>query len=181
MPVTYLINSSFFIRGLSIPNTEKIADKIQFFIAKYEPECLVKILGYPLFKLLGSESSARMTSLLSGSEYVDSYGILAKWEGLVHNTDQSLIANYVYFFFQEATTTNTTGTGVAITKKESGYAASPIDKQVNAWNSFSEEVSNMCEFLLWKKTAGVRDYPEFTTYQYYKTKRISRKINAFGI
>jgi len=178
-----LINQSFFIRDINLPNTTeaKVIERIQSFINKYEPQCLLQILGYPLYKLVGVESSARMTALLSGAEYTDEAGELQKWQGLVHDTDISLIADYVYYFIQEADAKKTTGVSTAAMKTAAAESVSPMDKMVNAWNFFSSETRSMISFLWMKKEIdGSRTYPEFSAHQYLKTKNLSRPINSFN-
>lgn len=185
-----LINSSFFIRNLNIPNietpvspdTNKVLQRLISFIAKYEPECLQKILGYPLYKLFLTESSARMTELLYGAEYLDECGITQKWQGLVHDTDISLIANYIYFYYQEASASQTTGVNTSVIKGSQSVLVSPQDKMINAWNFFSSETKSMISFLWMKKDINdERVYPEFTAHQYLITKRLSTPINFMGI
>lgn len=175
-----IVNASFFIRELELPNLSHAAEaqKLTDFIAKYEPDCLLKILGYPLYKLFGSESSARMVNLLGGTEYTDGQGNTKKWQGIKHDTDISLIANYVYFFYQEKTKAHTSGVGTNISNPEAGQAVSPADKMANAWNFFHSEVNDMACFLWLKKDgAGVRVYPEFSYDQFLETRRISRFID----
>jgi len=178
---SYLINQTFFVGDLVLPNTHHQAeiDKINAFIAKFEPKCLLSIFGYPLFKAFSNESSQRMTDLLDGAEYTDGCGNTQKWSGLIHDTSISLIANYVYFYILEASSSTTTGTGTTITKQDSGNAVSPAYKMEKAWNFFSDEVYSMTSFLWLKKNPdGSRSYPEFTYHQFLETRRISRKINA---
>lgn len=184
-----IINSSFFVRDFTIPNLAStsqgglaINERVQSFIDKYEPECLLKILGYPLYKLFGTESSIRMTNLLSGIEYSDACGQLTKWQGIKHDNDQSLIAAYVYFFIEEWSATQTAGTNTNVPKGMVSTAVSPRDKMNKAWNFFSDEVKSMISFLWLKKNVdGVtRTYPEFTAHQYRVTENFSRKINNFG-
>ena len=181
---TYIVTTSFFIRDLNLPNTGNpaIAERINSFIAKYEPACLLEILGYPLFNKFGSESSSRMTELLNGGEYTDALCELQSWEGLKHDDNQSLIANYIYYYFQKASATQTTGVSTGVMKTEEGTSVSPIDKMISAWNDYSEGVARMSSFL-WnkKKDDGKRVYPEFTSHQFLKTTGVSRKINFFGI
>lgn len=181
---TYIINQTFFVRELEIPNLGNTADldRLTYFIAKYEPDCLLKIFGYPLYKLFGSESSSRMTDLLNGAEYVDGLGETRKWQGIKHDTNISLIANYIYFYYQQHKAAHSSGVGTNVSKPEAGTAYSPADKMAQAWNFFSSEVSDMCSFLWLKKdNNGVRVYPEFSYNQYCETRRISRKIDSvFG-
>lgn len=177
---TYLVNQTFFVGDLMIPNLSHQADldRINFFIAKCEPACLCKILGYPLYKVHGTESSQRMTDLLDGAEFTDGEGNLRKWQGLKHD-GLSLIANYIYFYYLESQKAHLSGVGTSISKPEAGAAFSPADKMTKAWNFFSEEVSDMSAFLWLKKDSqGERVYPEFSFYQYLETRRISRKIDS---
>ena len=178
-----LINSSFFIRDINLVNTTKpeVLERITSFIRKYEPECLQKILGYPLYKLFLTESSARMTDLLYGADYIDELGNLEKWQGLVHDTDISLIADYIYYFIQEADAKKTTGVSTAAMKTAAAESVSPMDKMINAWNFFSSETKSMISFLwMQKNISNERVYPEFTAHQYLKTKNLSRPINSFN-
>lgn len=179
-----LVNQSFFVRDINLPNlTGAGVEEINSFIDMYEPECLIKVLGYPLYKLFGTESSARMTDLLSGAEYIDELGNLQKWKGLVHDTNISLIAYYIYYFHQQKNATKTTGVSTAVMKTEASISVSPMDKMIRAWNLFSAEVSQLISFLWMKKDAitGDRTYPEFTAHQYLVTKNLSRTINSFNI
>jgi hypothetical protein len=176
-----LINQTFFVGDIVIPNLQAQSEleRITLFINKYEPDCLVKILGYPLYKLFGSESSQRMTDLLSGAEYTDGNGDTQKWNGLVHDSVLSLIASYIYFYYQENQKAQTSGAGTVIQKPEAGTAYSPADKMAKAWNFFSKEVLSMTSFLWLKKDlSGVRVYPEFSFHQFCETRRISRPIDS---
>ena len=177
-----LVNQSFFVRDINLPNlTAAGLEKLNSFIAMYEPKCLLETLGYPLYKLVGVESSARMTALLSGSEYYDETGNLQKWQGLVHDTNISLIAYYIYYFIQEEGATKTTGVSTAAMKTEAATSVSPMDKMIRAWSLFSEETFAMISFLWMKKNVdGTRTYPEFSAHQYLKTKNNTRTINSFN-
>lgn len=183
----FIINQSFFVGDLNIPNLSSatagtaILERLNVFIAKYEPQCLLQILGYPLYKVFTPESSARMTDLLDGAEYVDAAGNIQKWQGLVHD-DLSLIAAYIYYFYQQASASQSTGINTQIPKGAAGATpTSPVVKMVDAWNFFSKEVEDMLFFLWMKKDIdGNRVYPEFSASQYHKTKNLSRTINEFN-
>jgi len=180
-----LVNSSFFIRDINLVNLNQTAvlERLNSFISRYEAECLRKILGRPLYDLVLSESSERITDLIYGTGYQSPVGFDRYWEGMVHDVDVSLIANYVYFFFQEANAKQTTGTGTKTSKAESAEAVSPADKMVKAWAFFASETRAMCSFL-WnqKDILGARVYPEFTSINYNFTMNLARKggVNKFG-
>lgn len=176
-----IVNQSFFIGDLYLPNLTHSAElaRLQGFIDKYEPECLLNILGYPLYKLIGVESSTRMTELLTGGDYTDGMGNLQKWQGITHNTVISLIANYVYWYILKSDAINKSGVGTNISKSEAATEISPAEKMCEAWNFFSSEVSDMCSFLWLKKDgSNIRVYTEFSYYQFCETRRISRKVDS---
>lgn len=179
-----LIDKSFFVRqDLSLPNlnsqtSSADATALTTFINKYEKQCLLKTLGYPLWKAFENESSQRMTDLLDGAEYTDGNGDLQLWPGLVHDDDISFIANYIYFYKQEVEKAQTAGSGTLIVKPVAGENLSPADKMAFAWNFFSEEVYKMTCFLWLKKIGSDRVYSEFSYHQFLETRRISRKIDS---
>lgn len=181
-----LIDATYFIRNINIPNIEiakpnnaVLLERLNYFILKYEPECLLKILGYKLYKALLFESSTRITDLVYGAEYTNSYGTLKKWDGLVQPTPKiSLIANYIYYYFQEASATQTSGVNTNVPKGEASVAVSVGDKMIYAWQFFSRETAKMIDFILNKNSVGTAVYPEFTEWQYRVTKSQSRSNNS---
>lgn len=178
-----LVNLSFFTGEINIPNRDNasVIDNLNFFIGKYEPECLLTILGYPLYKVFGTEISQRMTSLLTGAEYNDSNGNLHKWKGLIYNTNNSLLAYYIYEHLARSKATVTTGTGNAIKKQEAADAAAWSDKIIFAQNAYSEGVDELLSFLWNYYINGVDAFPEINQFHYISVKRLIRKINGFGI
>lgn len=177
-----LVTPSFFAENdLVIPNLSNPADleRVNSFIDKYEPACLLAVLGYPLYKLIGVESSQRMTDLLSGAEFIDGEGETRKWQGIIHDTTISFIANFIFCKYQEWKSRNQTGNGTSIPNKEAGTSISPGDIIANSWNFYSSEVYDMTCFLWLKKDGnGVRVYPEFSYNQFIETRRISRTIDS---
>lgn len=172
-----LIDWSYFIRSITIPNIDPIKtinavtfDRIVYFIQQYEPECLKGILGYALYKALINETSQRITDLIFGAEYTDSCGNLQYWRGLVQPTPKiSLIANYIYYYYQDANATQTSGVNTNVPKGEASTAVSVGDKMLDAWNFFSKETKEMICFLWNKNQLASPVYPEFTDIQHCKT------------
>lgn len=87
------IDTSYFVAELNIPNSgdTAVAERIQWFINKYEPLFLQKLMGYPLYKAfvsgmnvaLPSTPSQRLLNILYGTEYIDFNGLPQKWKGLI--------------------------------------------------------------------------------------------------
>ncbi len=182
-----LIDQSFFIRGINIPNlpatgTSPILADFLTYIVMYEKECLKKILGSVLYKLFISHpTDQRMIDLKNGVEYTDLCGQVRDWQGLIHDTNQSLIANYIYFYYQESKAALTTGVATKVSKSEAGTSISPAEKMCNAWNWFSDEVFDMTDFLWQQKSNGVRVYPEYTIKDFSNARDTARTINVFSI
>lgn len=183
-----LIDSSFFIRDINLVNlTEtRTLERLNSFISKFEPECLKKILGYTLYKALQTETSQRMTDLVYGTGYISPINNERYWEGLVRDRDISLIANYVYYYFQKTNAQQTVGTSTKLSKSEAGVSDSPADKMITAWRFFASETRAMCSFL-WNKSVddvynGVRVYPEFTYCDYNRVMEFARPggVNKLG-
>lgn len=172
-----LIDPSFFIRDIKIPNVyaPAVAANVQQFIDKYEPECLRNILGYDFYQLFLTENgSQRMMDLLGGK---------GEWMGLVNvPAKDSLIAYYVYYFFEEAMATQSTGVATSITKDESAMNVSPADKMIAAWNQFSYRTTAMYKFLTGTKDVdGYRVYPELDFGVVCRGVDLYRPINYFSI
>jgi len=172
-----LIDPSFFIRDIKIPNATypNIAQNIEQYIAKYEPQCLRSILGHDMYtKLILEIDTPRMQDLLNGK---------GPWMGLVNEpAKDSLIAYYVYYFFEESMATQSTGVATSITKDESAMNVSPADKMIAAWNQFSYRVTEMYYFMTGTKDIdGNPMYPELTSDMVYYGMEQSRPINYFGI
>jgi hypothetical protein len=175
--MAYLIDKSFFVGELNIVNPEdaKVTERINWFIAKYEPECLRKLLGYELAKLLKSETSTRMTNLKDGTEYTDTYGRLKEWTGLV-NGKTSLIANYVYYKFERDKSTVSTAKNTQVSKGENAIIVSSGEKQLKAWNDLCQKAYELTEFLYYSNL-----YPEFTYIDFIDVRRYFQRQNLFGI
>jgi hypothetical protein len=85
-----LINAAYFIGDLNIPNTGKteVAELLDWYIQKYEPEFLQKVLGYQFYKnlLAGLQETTvaqKWVDLLEGKEYTGLDLQLTKWRGLI--------------------------------------------------------------------------------------------------
>lgn len=192
--VTSLIDTTFFILNINLVNTSQNAvyQKINAAIAKYETKCLKGILGYQMYSVLVSENSQRITDLIYGRDYIDENKNLQHWDGLVFGQDtqnQSLIADYIYYMFQDMSATFTTGVSTSVTNTESGQSVSPQDKMIDSWNSFSRRTKEMLYFL-WNMNYTSQSnpavfpvvpvYPEFKDCQFEETKSFSKHNNIFG-
>jgi hypothetical protein len=160
-----LIDTSYFYGDLSIAQitNEAVEANVQRFIKQYEPELLADLLGYELYKnyLAGVATVQKYKDIRDGKEYTNRAGKLAKWRGLKNNSiSQSLIANYVYYWYLRNEASITTGTGEKTANAQNASNASPRVKMTRAWNQMAKWNMELVEFLVSNQT----DYPEFISY-----------------
>lgn len=138
-----LIDSTYFIRDINIPDTEtpdetSVLDEA---IARYEPIYLKKVLGYELWKAVQAEIDADVyivyADLIEGAEFSFEYNghtINTKWEGLINSEKESPIANFIYYKYRKEVETINASIGEKRQKGENSTDASALKKMVDAWN-----------------------------------------------
>lgn len=144
-----LIDETYFIGEISLPGqvlTGSLAD-IDPYIAKYEREALIELLGYTLYKALKAEIDSgppavytdKWDRFVNGHEYeIDYLGdtYLVKWNGLINSDKVSLLAYFIYYNYVKFHVSHTSGFGELLQNAENATKSSPSDKMVNAWNRF---------------------------------------------
>lgn len=90
---------------------------------------------------------------------------------------KSLIANYVYYWYQCNNHTQTATTGENKAVNENSTAASPALKMVRAWNEMSAWICELVDYLNAKKD----DYTEWADQDVWCMLRKFKTINEFNI
>ena len=163
-----IIDNSYFINDIYIPHAKPsitdsvtgVGTEIVSFIDEYERECLIKTLGYQLFKEfetkldrnsingLVNNADVKWDYLLNGREYTKSNGDLAYWQGLRCKTNQaynkSLLAQYVYFFYEKSDDDSRVGVGNVKEKAANADTVSKTPKVIAAWRKFCKSVQGSC-------------------------------------
>lgn len=159
-----LIDATFFVKKLSIPNTADaaVAETVTSYINQYETMFLVKLLGYPLYKAYkDSPEDQRFKDILNGKEYANLNGLLTKWPGLIEvlvpaptqpattpaGQKQSIIANFVYYWYRVENATQFTGVGEVLMVAENTTMVSPRKKLAMVWNEMRVQVYLLMQFL----------------------------------
>lgn len=178
-----IIDSTIFNGDISIPNRTNthIEALIDLTISEREPELLKGLLGYDMYMSLIAgliaPTTQKWVDLKDGKTYTVN-GKTYQYVGL-----KTMVANYVWYRFVEATTTNTLGVGQVLPATENGSVVTPIYKMVQAWNRMSDYVANMVHFL----SNNESTYPEWETVntycwdEWYNRLGFATKINTFGI
>lgn len=92
-----LINESYFVGQLNIPDTDQAAtlERLNWFIERYEREFLVDVMGYRLYKafvtgITQSNVDTRWKNLLKGCEFTNRRSLPDFWIGIVPEVDNLL-------------------------------------------------------------------------------------------
>lgn len=162
-----LIDKTFFVKKLNIPNTgtPEVDEIVDSYIKQYEPQFLLKLMGYPLYKaFIAAPAEDRFKAIIDGEEYTDLNGMMNKWPGLVVTISDStpvqkqcIIANYVYYKYRAENATQFTGIGEAIIGGENATMVNPRKKMALVWNEMSDQVKQLLQFLDSKQDL----YPEW--------------------
>lgn len=175
-----IINASYFIGELNIPNTDKVdvLENLQFFIDRYEKEYLRKVLGVDLYNdfIDGIDPIIEpWLSLKNGKDFVNLQGRLTQYFGLANDDKQSPLANYVYYHFQKNAYTQSTGVGETQSKTENATVVSPGAKMEKAWNDMVKQTNVLVEFLYVNNSL----YPKFSLA--YVSRELLDPINTWNI
>lgn len=136
-----LIDTDYFVKDIAIPKDSE--SNLTNDIAKYEPEVLTKAFGYELKKLIDTDpaSPARIKDLVEGKEYTVPFNgrdQIIKWNGLINDENISLIAYWVYYWWQRNNATHTTSLGEGKSKLENSFIVMSNQKIGNAWYRLRE-------------------------------------------
>jgi len=141
----------------------EVESSLMDFIAEYEEECLVKVLGYQLgWELMShlddSEPNGLKTTapakwdwLLNGYIYTPirnrTISREVQWKGLRFQSsqtsgyDRSLIAQYIYYFYESNAYITRSDVGHQIETSKNADRVTPTQKVVKAWRKFIEMAS----------------------------------------
>lgn len=156
-----LIDSIHFKQDISVV-TNEFSDFTDY-ITKYEPKILNQILGYELAKLVmaydADDSEQRIIDLVEGVEFiVDDNGTnrTIAWPGFL-SSDDNLIANYVWYWYQRSRLVMDSGIGAV---KPNSENASRGDLSMKAMAALDNMV-NQFEILYLFLDANKDVYPEW--------------------
>lgn len=188
-----LIDTTYFIGEITLPGSALSGDfaDISTYIAKYEQQGLIDLLGYTLYKQLKVEIDAasyttKWDRLVNGHEYdIDYLGDThtVRWNGLVNTDKDSLLAYYIYYNYVHFHVTHTSGFGELLQSAENALKISPHQRLVNAWNRFiglrglttEQEIQPTCyNFLNEFEDDATNGYSPWLF-------TIHRRTNTFGI
>lgn len=150
----YLIDQTYFIKELSIPNLNEMdSDNLTVLNQYIDDKCrqlLQGALGYVLFKDLDSKITNGVLDVLAPQKWLDFVngveytkdGKLYKWKGLRHTDGlfkASLMAKYVFYYWLKDNVSMVTGTGEKSIKSVNAESINSNQRLVTVWNDFVSE------------------------------------------
>lgn len=139
-----LIDTSYFVKDISIPNLDEIPNSIRTYIERFEKEVLIKLLGRPLYNdfISGLEATTieqKWIDLRDGADFTfefDGRQVVERWNGLINQDKVSLISYYVYEKYRRIEKTTTTGVAEVRGKVENSEVVNETQKIITAQNRF---------------------------------------------
>lgn len=174
-----IINTSYFFGDLYIAQITEtsVANTVNKYIQKYEPQFLQRVFGYEMAKNI--ETS--YPDILNGKEFYNVYNAnrLDKWLGLKVDLGggkfASVIANYVYAKYMEDNMSFSTGSGEKIIEQQTSQTVSPSVKIIRAWNEMVDQLNVLVQFMMSDRVT----YAAYSTS--YSDRSLFRKTNPLGI
>jgi hypothetical protein len=139
-----------------------VESDLQGFIDEYVEDCIFKCFGLELgIEFRSKLDSSKENGLIDGAEdkwnwllngretYVDVNGKTKRFKGIRWKSsteegavyDKSLLAYYVYFFYESNKFISTTGIGQSIPKAKNAEVVNPSFKATKAWRKFFQAVN----------------------------------------
>lgn len=157
-----IIDESYFVSEISVAqrSDEAVMEDLDFKIEKYERDFLIKFFGVKMYKefIEGIKDpiiNPKWSRLLEEGFFNNDNSF---WIGLTNDNKQSVIANYVYYYYTRDLFLQSTGSGNVIPVNENSITVNPVYKQVRAWN---EMIDWICIFHKLIRE-NIIDYPSYT-------------------
>jgi len=180
-----LIDSTYFTNDINL-SLGTYSD-IDQFIAKYEKEVLIGLLGYTLYTEMMAAYAASIATvpvplpqkwdrLINGYTY-DYNGVTIRWNGLINSDKVSFIAYYVYCQYIKSHQFPQSQTGAVQPQNENSVVVDGIANHTAGWNRFVELYGIGSESAL---AYLVTNSDEYTDWLFENTK-LYAYTNSFGI
>jgi hypothetical protein len=161
-----MLTPSIFEGELSIGQVEQpdVAASVQWFINKYEPLYLAKLLGEALARGLGEQFPTPAPTPAPAQRWLD-----------LAEKVKPMLSGYVYFYYQRNAETQSAGVGEVEAQAENSTRRTVSYKMVRAWNEAAKQAK---QFRAWIDTAV---YPEYSGAITCDNADIYELKNSFGL
>jgi hypothetical protein len=129
------------------------------------------------FTVAGNTLTLTGSTFLSGDTYFYNASYSMEIAGIGEQPAKSMIANYVYYYWQRNEASQSSGLGEVATKTENSDRVSPDAKMVAAWNELSGWVAELICYL----DATSLIYTDWNYIYRYDRLNDFRPINTLGI
>ena len=175
-----LIDSTYFIGDIALPNLDEVSNSFADFITRYETELLKKLLGYTLWKeftdaLDAGSPAQKWVDLRDGAEFsfeFEGVTVTTKWGGLINTDLESVIAYYVYYKYRQINLSTTTSINDVVGLPENATKVNDVRKMAYAWNEMLKLYGDLYSYVPeWMVNTGISQLKWFykydSNYQHY--------------
>ena len=176
----YLIDASYFNREIAIPNVNELqgngSTELNEFIDGKVRLLLQSVLGYDLFTdldtditngALKTDAEQKWKDLVNGKTYTKNDKDY-RWKGLLYTEGtfkNSLLADYVYYFWLESNLSDMTGVGEVVQSSKNAVSVNSTQRLINTWNRFVKAVNggDVCDKrgrFYWHGGVPIYDYSQ---------------------
>jgi hypothetical protein len=152
------IDYSYFVGNKSIPNLDK--DPTAFdanYIAVYQKEILIKLLGYNLYLAFEAGLDVTPTPLAIWTDLRDGSTYTVDSINTQNPGCKDIVANYVYCKYVSANYEQLTGLGSTSANGINATNVSPENKMIKAWNNMYRDYYLVYNFI----SNNESDYPNW--------------------
>ena len=137
-----LIDTSYFVGDIALPNLDQVENTFQVNMDTYEEEALRSLLGYQLYTafiagIAEVTPAQKWIDLRDGAEFtfeVNGITVTDKWEGLINVQKISFISYYVYAKYRDINKSSTTSIDEVQGLPENATNVNYTTKVMDAWN-----------------------------------------------
>lgn len=153
-----IIDYTYFISEITVAQRSQpeVLEDLNYKIDKYELNFLRKFFGVKMTKefLDGLDNNVAKWEALRDGGYYDNDSKF--WMGFANDAKESIIANYIYFYYNRDLFLQTSGSGAALPQDENATHVYPIHKQVRSWNEMVDWIVSLHEYLTFNDFEGYK-------------------------
>jgi hypothetical protein len=141
-----LIDESYFVGDIALPNLEEIINTFKDNIERYEKEVLIDLLGRPLYNdfmagLAAPTVEQKWIDLRDGADFTFEWcghTVNEHWNGLINDDKVSVISYYIYYKHRYENLSTTTSINDVQGLPENATKVNDVRKMAYAWKQMLE-------------------------------------------
>lgn len=199
-----LIDNTYFVGDIALPNLDEVSNSFQVTMDRYEEKVLRSLLGHVLYteyKIAvdaGEPYATKWDDFINGAVFTFEFcgqTITQKWNGLINSDLISLISYYTYYQYRYENLSTTTSINDVQGIAENATKVNDVRKMVYAWDEGLKlygEINNYHYKYIFDKYSSTYEFfnDAPSAYNFLNAKRANyddwifsplNRLNEFGI